>query len=303
MSRPWKRNGFTLVELLVVIGIIALLISILLPALNKARASAQEVVCQSNLKQFGFAIEIDADQNRSILPQKGPGGNSSDPFSGPFINDTSIWFNALPPMILGQSYYDMLLQGTSPRDGSRSIFICPSAGAPASLGPDTVQGDYFILHGSDSTGAVPSSDFKFDFSYVFNSKLTDSIASATLTRINMSYLRPASEVVTMVEKINYPGEYENAGVQTWAGANPSAPVSKDITPKGYTNDIGQAKACWDRFAARHRGGGHLLFADGHVSWYQWQSAQFPEAQLPYKAKTSDANQPGTMIWGVLGPVN
>jgi prepilin-type processing-associated H-X9-DG protein/prepilin-type N-terminal cleavage/methylation domain-containing protein len=69
MNDRRRIKAFTLVELLVVIGIIALLISILLPALNKARESAKLVACSSNMRQLGQAFHNYASMNGGKLPQ------------------------------------------------------------------------------------------------------------------------------------------------------------------------------------------------------------------------------------------
>jgi len=63
-----RHLGFTLVELLVVIGIIALLISMLLPALNRARDSARTLQCLSNLRQIQFGLLQYLRDNKDIIP-------------------------------------------------------------------------------------------------------------------------------------------------------------------------------------------------------------------------------------------
>jgi prepilin-type N-terminal cleavage/methylation domain-containing protein len=61
-------NAFTLVELLVVISVISLLMAILLPVLNKARASATSTVCQANLRSLSHGFRIYLDDNRDVMP-------------------------------------------------------------------------------------------------------------------------------------------------------------------------------------------------------------------------------------------
>jgi len=81
------RTGFTLIELLVVIAIIAILMAILIPALNRVREQGKRAVCLSNVKQLGLAWVLYADDNDDRIVN----GNTGAPGQSPIPHDEDGW--------------------------------------------------------------------------------------------------------------------------------------------------------------------------------------------------------------------
>ncbi len=113
-----KRKAFTLVELLVIIGIVGVLIALLLPALRKAKEAARSTKCLSNLRQVGFAWNLYANDNGYVLPgprwwRRWSGGGPQNEFWTDFLQGK-----------LGDIVYLK-----PPRVGINPVLHCPKNGA------------------------------------------------------------------------------------------------------------------------------------------------------------------------------
>ncbi len=115
IAPPDRRRGFTLVELLTVIAIVAALAAILTPVVGKARASARSTLCMANLRQIGSAMLLYAEENHGRLPAPGePGGSPAD-----------TWIAALHPYT-GASFPPA--DGPTPYAALNPVFLCPDWG-------------------------------------------------------------------------------------------------------------------------------------------------------------------------------
>jgi len=245
-----KGRAFTLIELLVVIAIIAVLAGMLLPALARAKAKAQAIRCLSNLRQWGLALQMYADDSEDLPPRDGTddGGRyavDTGVTSGPGSpNDPYAWFNALPPAVGEEPFSNWWNRASGryrdelpfPRRNGK-FWHCPAAKAS----PD----DRFLKGG------------RFGFwSYVMNLDL-----KRTGPRIwerhpyprmpRLSALPNPAATTLLVDAVFSPTLEAYTAGKTDPNRNGIFPAARS-----------------ERFTRRHQGrGGNLVFVDGHAAFF------------------------------------
>lgn len=276
-SASQRKSAFTLVELLVVIGIIAVLISILLPALSRARQAANTVSCLSNLRSIGQGLQLYAADNRGYLPL-GEGPHAS--VTGAAF--TTLWVHEVSRSLSTDVGADGMQLGT--------VLRCPEATVA-----DGVTSQSFLFHYGVNPRLLPSANL------LAPGYAPDAVNGQVPARRQLATVKNSSTKLLIWDGGQIFTANNNASPRSWAldggqwtgpgahhfcdpadvgyaDANLDAPIAigsnaaNDLASNTAANRDGDVEGeCIMRF--RHNGGKAMnaLYCDGHADTRTLQS--------------------------------
>jgi prepilin-type N-terminal cleavage/methylation domain-containing protein/prepilin-type processing-associated H-X9-DG protein len=286
-----SRSGFTLIELLVVIAIIAILVGLLLPAVQAAREQARRSACTNNLKQIGLAV-ANYTNRHGTLP---PGYQSI--YSTLFQQEIGPgwgWASMILPDLEQQPLHDGIvfeafMQGPSMatvRTVNLSVFLCPSDNMP--LAWTATDSETWMYMGQIYSSSVPICDVAGS-NYIGVYGIGEPGVNGEGVFSRGSYM-PLTAITDGLSNTLLAGErsenlQQGRGMATWVGAAPGANMWS-CAPNPYEPDAGTCikedgsgmilghtgeghgpadpYADVNQFTSRHGGGCFFVYCDGHV---------------------------------------
>ena len=273
----WRRSGFTLIELLVVIAIIAVLIGLLLPAVQKVRERATWTQCVNNLKQIGIALQTFHDAQQKFPTGYTSGVSAVGDDTGPGWGWAA---QILPMMEQGPLYQQLRLDKPieDPLNAAGRVtvvktYLCNSDNAPPTFTAsrrtpagqviaavaDVASSNYVGVFGISEPG-VDGEGIFFRNSVVAIRDITDG-TSQTMAVGERSFKYAESTWVGAI-----------SGTSQFPVANSGLPPASEVAANfvlAHTGEATQGPAIpreVNHFSSRHSGGVNFVFADGHVSF-------------------------------------
>jgi prepilin-type N-terminal cleavage/methylation domain-containing protein/prepilin-type processing-associated H-X9-DG protein len=271
------RRGVTLIELLVVISIIAILIGLLVPAVQKVRAAAARAECANNMKQIGLAVHQYHDQKKTLpvgMQRKGPYRHSSWlAHLLPYVDQQNLWGATQAAYKQSPSPFK-----NPPHIGLAAVipvFVCPADGR---ISQAQIAQRSNILVAFTSYLGVSGLDLTtrdgvlFRDSQVRFADVTDGVSNTLLAgerppstdfQFGWWYAGAGQKFTGSADMVL--GVYEQNALLVTAGS--CAPGSYPYGPGNFNNQCDMF-----HFWSPHSGGAHFLFVDGTVRFLEYSAA-------------------------------